>query len=101
MLDCPDPSTAAPKRAVTTTPIQALALLNNAFVLHIVDKFCERVQHDVGNDPAAQIRRAYRLAYGREPLPEELAAAQRVVVEHGLPVLVRAIFNSNEFVYVD
>jgi hypothetical protein len=101
VLDCPDPSAAAPKRAVTTTPLQALALLNNAFVLHVTDKFCMRVVHDVGNDPSAQVRRAYRLAYGREPDRDELAAAKRVVAEHGLSVLARAIFNSNEFVYVD
>src|SRR6202011_3473949 len=33
VLDCPDPAAAAPSRAVTTTPLQALALLNNALVL--------------------------------------------------------------------
>src|SRR5262249_38744387 len=42
-FDCPDPSTTSPKRAVTTTPLQALALLNNAFVLHLTDKFAERI----------------------------------------------------------
>ena len=32
-FDCPDPSTKTPRRAVTTTPLQALALMNNSFVL--------------------------------------------------------------------
>src|SRR6185503_16874609 len=32
MLDCPDPSVATPRRSVTSTPLQALALLNNAFM---------------------------------------------------------------------
>ncbi|HEV3022250.1 MAG TPA: DUF1549 domain-containing protein, partial [Pirellulales bacterium] len=31
-FDCPDPSTIAPSRAVTTTPLQALSLLNDSFV---------------------------------------------------------------------
>ena len=42
-FDCPDPSTTTPKRAVTTTPLQALALLNNSFVLRMADKFAQRV----------------------------------------------------------
>jgi hypothetical protein len=44
---------------------------------------------------------AYRLSYARRPSPDELAAAQRVVREHGLDVLARVLFNSNEFIYVD
>ena len=34
-FDCPDPSTTAPKRSVTTTPLQALALLNNDFAVRM------------------------------------------------------------------
>ena len=34
-LDCPDPSVLTPKRSTTTTPIQALATLNNPFVVRI------------------------------------------------------------------
>lgn len=100
-FDCPDPSTTAPRRAVTTTPLQALALLNNAFVLHVCDKFVERLQREAADDPARQVTRAYRLAYARRPLPDEQAAAERVVREHGLDVLARVLFNSNEFIYVD
>src|SRR5262249_57829870 len=32
VLDCPDPSVKTPKRAVTTTPMQALELMNGSFV---------------------------------------------------------------------
>ncbi|MBC7816857.1 MAG: DUF1549 domain-containing protein, partial [Planctomycetaceae bacterium] len=35
VLDCPDPSTKTPRRAVTTTPLQALSLLNNSFMLRM------------------------------------------------------------------
>ena len=31
----------------------------------------------------------------------DMATAQRVVREHGLDVLARVLFNSNEFIYVD
>ena len=101
VLDCPDPSTTSPRRAVTTTPLQALSLLNNAFVLHVVDKFAERIARDVGAEPVRQVERAYRLAYGRAPAAVEQAVAVQVVREHGIGVLARALFNSNEFIYVD
>jgi hypothetical protein len=100
-FDCPDPSTTAPNRAVTTTPLQALAMLNNAFVLRMSGHLAERLQREAGADVDRQIRRAYLLAYGRPPTVDEATLARRVVSKHGLAILARAIFNSNEFLYVD
>jgi hypothetical protein len=100
-FDCPDPSSTTPSRAVTTTPLQALALLNNAFVLHAAEHFATRLRAEAGGDVDAQVRRAYLLAYGRPPSGEEADLARRAVKKHGLAVLARAIFNSNEFLYVD
>ncbi len=101
VLDCPDPSATSPKRAVTTTPLQALSLLNNAFALHLADEFAARIARDAGADPAEQVRRAYRLAFGRPPTEEEISAATDVIRTHGGAALTRAILNSNEFLYVD
>jgi hypothetical protein len=101
VLDCPDPSTTAPRRAVTTTPLQALSLLNNAFALHLSDRFAARLVREAGPKPEAQVRRAYRLTFGRDPTPEELNSAADIVRGHGPAVLTRALFNSNEFLYVD
>ncbi len=100
-FDCPDPSTTSPRRAVTTTPIQALALLNNTQSLREVERFASRLRREVGNDPGLQVERAYWLAFGRQPDPEEREEARRVVESFGPAVLARAIFNSNEFLYVD
>ncbi|HEY7309414.1 MAG TPA: PSD1 and planctomycete cytochrome C domain-containing protein [Gemmataceae bacterium] len=100
-FDCPDPSTTAPNRAVTTTPLQALAMLNNAFVLHNARHFSARIERESGRDVEAQVRRAYLLAYGRAPKDDEAKLACQVVRRHGLAVLARAILNSNEFLYVD
>ncbi len=47
-----------------------------------------------------QIRRAYRLALGRDPAPDEVADAEPAVSEHGLSTLCRALFNSNEFLFL-
>jgi hypothetical protein len=101
VLDCPDPSTKTPNRAVTTTPLQALSLLNNSFMLRMADHFAERAQREAGDDLQRQIARAYALAYSRQPETDELATLELFVKEHGLAALCRVIFNSNEFLYVD
>ncbi len=96
-LDCPDPSTVTPRRAVTTTPLQALSLLNSQFMLAMTDALAERVAKDAGPSRAAQIERVYQLTLGRAPRPEEISVAQHV----SLAVLCRALLNTNEFMYVD
>lgn len=53
-FDCPDPATTAPSRSVTTSPLQALALLNNAFVLRMANGFARRAEREVGTDPNKQ-----------------------------------------------
>jgi hypothetical protein len=100
-FDCPDPSATAPRRAVTTTPLQALALLNNALALQMARLFAQRLEREAGRDIDMQIDRAYLLAFGRLPGATERQVARQAVQQHGLVVLTRAIFNSNEFVYVD
>jgi hypothetical protein len=99
VLDCPDPSVKTPKRATTTTPLQALTLMNNAFIQHQSRAFSERVQKEAGEDAASQVRLAYRLALGREPSKSELARGLDAIAEHGLRPLCWAVFNSSEFVY--
>jgi len=101
VFDCPDPSTTSPKRAVTTTPLQALALLNNAFVLRMAERFALRIEAEAGANAEDRVTRAYQLAYGRDPTDEERNVAAKVVSEHGTATLTRAIVNSNEFLYVD
>ena len=47
-LDCPDPSVKMPRRSITTTPLQALGLMNNSFVSRQARHFAERVRHVAG-----------------------------------------------------
>src|SRR2546423_9490423 len=67
VFDCPDPSTKTPRRAVTTTPLQALALMNNSQVLRMSDRLAERAKRDGGEEPAKQISRVYQLTLNRDP----------------------------------
>ncbi|MCO8122948.1 DUF1553 domain-containing protein [Stieleria sp. TO1_6] len=105
VFDCPDPSTTAPKRSVTTTPLQALTLMNNSFVLRMADRFASRVQWEsddqITEPPGAVLERIYRLAYGRSPADDERATATEFIESHGLSAYCRVILNSNEFIYVD
>ncbi len=101
VFDCPDPSTATPKRLTTTTPLQALALWNDSLVLRLADNFAERLRREAGADERSQIELAYSLAYNRPPHADELTSAVAFVHAHGLPAFCRVIFNSNEFLYVD
>ena len=100
-FDCPDPATAAPSRSVTTTPLQALALLNNAFVLRMAGGLAKRAASEAGPDAARQVARLYQLAYGRSADDEELALGVELAAAHGLAALARVLFNSNEFVVIE
>ena len=99
-LDCPAPSIAAPRRGNTTTPLQALALMNDSFVVRQAARFSERVQKVAGPDPAAQVALAYRLAFGRIPSPDEAGPAVRLLQEHGLDSVCWTLLNASEFLYV-
>lgn len=100
-LDCPDPANFTAKRLTTTTPLQSLALYNNEFMLRQARHFAARIEHEAGDDAHAQVARAFALAFGRDPTAEELKLSVPFVRAKDLFTLCRALFNSNEFVYVD
>jgi hypothetical protein len=99
-FDCPDGGQIAPRRTTSTTPLQALNLLHGNFVVQQAEFFARRVEKEAGADPAARVRRAFRLAFQREAAAEELAAALPLAREHGLAALCLALMNANEFLYV-
>lgn len=100
VFDCPDGGQIAPKRTRSTTPLQALNLLNSGFVMQQADFLAERLRREAGPGAEAQVRRAFALAFQRQPDGAELGAAAQFVQAHGLPVFCRALFNANEFVYL-
>ncbi len=100
-FDRPDGGQVTPARNVSTTPLQALNLLNAPFLLQQAQFFADRVAREHPNDPRAQVTHAFRLALQRNPSSEESTAALELVREHGFGAFTRALLNSNEFLYVD
>lgn len=127
VFDCPVTTVSAPVRSVSTVSPQALALLNNEFVLEQAGYFAARVKRDVapqataGVKPAAnvgraQITRAFQLALNRRPTAQEMQWSEEflrrqqagyVERKHDKPDdaafrdFCHALFNLNEFLYVD
>ena len=100
-FDCPDASSKAPRRSHTTTPIQALALMNSPFVLRQADHLAGRLRRALPGDSAGQIDLAYRLALGRPPNPQESGRAAAHAGDQGLESFCWALLNSSEFLYLN
>ncbi|MEP6667895.1 MAG: PSD1 and planctomycete cytochrome C domain-containing protein [Chthoniobacter sp.] len=99
-FDCPDAGQSTAHRRESTTPIQALNLFNSQFTIDESAAFAARVKTEAGDDAVKQIRRAYQLAFSRDPHAEELRDAEPVVRADGLATLCRVLFNSNEFLFL-
>lgn len=99
-LDCADPNQPTPVRNTTLTALQALAMLNNPFMVRQATYFADRLSA-LSSDPAEQARHAYRLAFGRAPDADETRAVAEFAARHGLAAACRLLFNANEFLFVD
>jgi hypothetical protein len=95
-LDCPDPSVLTPKRSTTLTAIQALAMLNNPFIVRMSEHFAERMR--AAPDPVSE---AVRLTFGRDPTDAERAGFLAYANKHGLENFCRLLWNTNEFLFIE
>lgn len=100
-LDCPDPATKIPRRGTTTTPLQALAMMNDTFVLRQAKGLADRARLDVGEDPARQVDRLYMLTLSRSPTADETARDLSLAKTHGLKEVAWMLLNASEFIYVE
>ena len=80
--------------------LQALALLNNPFMVKQAEYFAQRVQATEKETPR-QVDAVYRFALARSPPQPERAAMTAYIERHGLANACRLLFNANEFVFVD
>ncbi len=99
-LDCPDPANFTPRRNVTTTALQSLALFNNEFMLLQSQYFADRLTREA-TTLDTQIDFAFQLAFGRPVSPAELDASRNLATQSGLMHFCRVLLNANEFVNVD
>ncbi|MFN6106864.1 MAG: PSD1 and planctomycete cytochrome C domain-containing protein [Planctomycetaceae bacterium] len=99
-LDFPDLGLLAPTRGFSASPLQALTLLNNRFVLHHAAHLAKRVQAEAGELPI-QIGAAVRHTWQRDPTPDELVQLQALAAGHGLQAVCRLLLASNEFLFVE
>jgi hypothetical protein len=99
-FDTPDCAFSTPSRSSTTTPLQALTLMNHSFTFDMAQALAERIESE-SNDTAGQIKRAFLLAFSRSPTEEEVWAAELLIGSHGMLSFCRALLNANEFIHVD
>ena len=99
-FDCPDASQAVPKRSRSTTPLQALNLLNSSFVTQQAGLFAKRLEKNAGKDVAAQANLAFELCFNRPASVEELTDATAFIQAESLKQFTRAMLNANEFVFI-
>jgi hypothetical protein len=117
VFDGADTNMAVGERPMSTTPLQALYLMNNPFVHEQADQFALRVGMAYDAMPE-RVDYAFRLAYGRSAKPEEVKEAIAYIdqtklnlqasniprekyTRMALASFCRVLLSSNEFLYVD
>ena len=100
-LDCADASQLTPARNVSVTALQALAMLNDKFIVRQSELLAERLAREAGPDSDDQIRLLFRLVLCREPTDTERASFLDYAAKYGLANACRVLLNSNEFMFVD
>jgi hypothetical protein len=97
VMDAPVFQSSCERRAVSTTALQALTLLNDDLVTEQAKSFAARVEEAAGPDPQRRIEKAFEIAFARKPDTEERKRSAAL----SLPALCRILMNTNEFAYVD
>lgn len=99
-FDCPDPSVKTPQRGATTTPLQALGMMNGSFVLRQSARMAARLRAEAGDQLESQVRLAYRLVFARPPSEVELNRALELSRTEGVEDFCWVLLNASEFLYV-
>jgi len=99
-FDFPDCGQVRAKRPVSTTPLQALNLMNSDFVLDQSKRIAKRAQDDAGRDESLAVDRCFELILGRVPSDQERQDCVALADETSLSLVCRALINSNEFAFI-
>ena len=99
-FDFPDCGQVRAKRPVSTTPLQALNLMNSDFVVDQAEHIAKRAKDESKGNLTKSVVRAFELVFTRKPNKEELKASVQIAKERGLEIVCRALVNSNEFAFL-
>lgn len=117
VFDGADPNATTGLRPISTTPLQALFMMNDGFAHEQAEKFAVRIGMAYSTE-AGRINYAHQLAFGRPATSEEvkmgrgyLKACRAALKETKVPLdeqpraalasYARVLFSSNEFVFVE
>jgi hypothetical protein len=101
VFDQPALLTSCARRESSTHAPQALELMNGPMANNMAKAFAERLQSEVGADPEQLVERAYRIATGRVPTEAERKPAIEFLKTQPLSEFALAVFNLNDFLYVN
>ena len=109
VFDSPPNAVSTGRRDATTVAPQALWTLNNSRVFRQAELFAARLTREAGEDPAAQVDRAWQIAVGRRPTDDERTESRALLDtlamessrQAALTAFCLAMFNLNEFLYVE
>jgi hypothetical protein len=87
------------RRNSTTTPLQALAMMNGDLIHEESQALAERIVREAGDDRREQINAAFASILSREPASAEVAHFAQS--DLSLAGICRVLLNSNEFLYVE
>jgi hypothetical protein len=108
LFDGADTNASTGVRGTSTTPLQALYLMNDPFVHAQAKRLAARLAAERADD-AGRIERAWQLAFGRAPSASERSAAAEFVAKvrarssdaEAWESYARVVLRTNEFIYVD
>jgi hypothetical protein len=98
-FDCPDPGAKTPRRGVTTTPLQALNMMNSSFVQRQAARMVSQLEYEK-IDREAFVRAAYESCFSRLPSELESKEGLALIKESSAQNFCWALLNSTEFLYV-
>jgi hypothetical protein len=100
VFDAPDNNLSCPIRERSTTAPQALTLLNADEILSAAKLTANGLEKQSASAPE-QVTLAYRLVLGRSPSEREMTLALDFLAQYPLEEFCRALFNLNDFVYIE
>jgi len=99
-FDFPDCGQIRSKRPISTTPLQALNLMNSPFVVEQAKAIADQALEETGGENQAAVIRCFERLVARMPEAEELRLGMQLASKQSLHLLCRSLINANEFAFL-